>query len=528
MKRLTRSRQLFYLAILVVFLSSLLSSVILPGLSVSQKTDRQPNILFILTDDLDTAQVAYMPNLKTLARDEGISFDNFFVNVSVCCPSRVSILRGQYSHNTQILTNQGSNGGFETAYRLGIEKSTIATWLQAAGYRTALFGKYLNGYPGIAGKTYIPPGWDEWASAVDGNPYKEYNYTLNENGQLVSYGNDQNDYGADVYTQKAIDFIERAAKKEKPFFVYLAYYAPHEPATAAPRHANLFPGAKAPRTPSFNERDVSDKPQYLRQKKRLSQQDIARIDDLYRKRLQSLQAVDEALVSLVNALNKTKQLDNTYIFFTTDNGFHLGQHRLLLGKQTAYEEDIRVPLIVRGPGIPAGQTRPHLTGNIDLAPTFAELAGTNAADFVDGRSLTTLFKNAPSATTWRQAYLLEHWHSKNSGNVREKPPERQRQNQNQPDRRSSEESPIEVSQSKQRNRRTPQTAMPEYQGIRTRDYTYVEYETGEKELYDLRADRHQLNNLAKKANPKLLEQLAQRLHKLRKCNKASCRSAETT
>jgi arylsulfatase A-like enzyme len=526
MKRLTRSRQLFYLAILVVLLGSLLSSVILPGLSVSQKTDQRPNILFILTDDLDTAEVAYMPKLKSLVSDRGISFENFFVNVSLCCPSRVSILRGQYSHNTQVLTNEGLNGGFETAYRLGVEKSTIATWLHAAGYRTALFGKYLNGYPKSASKTYIPPGWDEWASAIEGNPYREYNYTLNENGQLVSYGNDPEDYGTDVYTRKAVDFIDRTAKEGKPFFIYLSLYVPHEPATPAPRHANLFPGVKAPRTPSFNEEDVSDKPQYLRQKKSLRQQDIARLDELYRKRLQSLQAVDEALVSLVNALNKTKQVDNTYIIFTSDNGFHLGQHRLLLGKQTAYEEAIRIPFIVRGPGIRGGQTRPHLTGNVDLAPTFAELARTRAADFVDGRSLTPLFKSEPpSISTWRQAYLLEHWQSKNRGHVRTKPPERPRPTQ--PDRRGSREKAIEVSQSRRRNRRAPRTQIPEYQGIRTRDYTYVEYKTGEKELYDLRGDRYQLNNLAKKANPKLLEQLAHRLHELRKCTKASCRSAET-
>src|SRR5215510_4968789 len=167
-----------------------------PALAAS----RPPNILFILTDDQDMSSLAYMPKLKALMEDQGVTFNNYFVNISLCCPSRSTILRAQYSHNTGVLTNGGNNGGFQTAFNLGIEKSTDATWLQAGGYQTALYGKYLNGYPGNQGDAYIPPGWNEWASAVSGNPYGEYNYVLNQDGKTVAYKHLPKDYGTDVYT----------------------------------------------------------------------------------------------------------------------------------------------------------------------------------------------------------------------------------------------------------------------------------------------------------------------------------------
>src|SRR5689334_23333136 len=167
-----------------------LAAAFLGGVSSSLPASQQsrPNILFILADDLDLAEVAYMPKVKALIADQGVTFTNYFVSVSLCCPSRTTMLRGQYSHNTGVKTNGGGNGGFETAYAGGIEKSTIATWLKGGGYSTALYGKYLNGYPNGAPPRYIPPGWTDWASSVSGNPYSEYNYQLNENGRLVRYG----------------------------------------------------------------------------------------------------------------------------------------------------------------------------------------------------------------------------------------------------------------------------------------------------------------------------------------------------
>ncbi|MEQ1692823.1 MAG: sulfatase, partial [Gemmatimonas sp.] len=349
-----------------------------------------PNVLFVLTDDLDAASLAHMPNVNALLAEQGVSFANYFVSVSLCCPSRATMMRGQYSHNTGVRTNGGGNGGFETAYAKGIEQSTIATWLQTAGYRTAFYGKYLNGYPRTAPDHYVPPGWTDWASAVLGNAYSEYNYTLNENGRSVRYGSAASDYGTDVYARKAAAFMRRTATEQAPFFIYLSVYAPHGPATPAPRHAELFAGASAPRTPSFDEADVSDKPRFVRNRPRIGGRVQASIDTLYRKRLQSLQAVDEAVASLIDTLRATGQLANTFVVFTSDNGFHQGQHRLVTGKQTAYDEDIRVPLIVRGPGVPSGHVVQHLVGNVDLAPTFAEFGKAVTPSFVDGRSLVPL------------------------------------------------------------------------------------------------------------------------------------------
>ena len=475
----------------------------------------QPNIIFILTDDLDAASIAFMPKLKPLLIDQGVSFSNFFISFSLCCPSRATILRGQYGHNTQILANGPPDGGFEKFRSLGHENSTVATWLRAVGYRTVLLGKYLNGYPAEE-FTYVPPGWDEWYGVFKGH---YFNYQINENGKVVPYGSGAEDYETDILARKAADFIRRTAGKQ-PFFIYLAPYAPHSPATPAPRHENLFLDAKALRTPNFNEEDVSDKPSYIRNRPSLTSREIAQIDEQYRLRLQSLQAVDDAIASLVDTLKAVGQLDNTYIFFTSDNGFHLGNHRLAMGKIAPYEEDIRVPLIVRGPGVPAGRTVEHLTGNVDLAPTWAELAGAKAADFVDGRSLLPLLGNNPPPTdTWRQAFLLEN------GNI----DRRSETDLNTPVTATDvEEGLLEPEDPLQNEAQQRQgLGIPAYRGIRTKDYLYVEYITGERELYDLKEDPYQLRNLSAIADPALIKQLSSRLAELRQCAAASCRAAES-
>lgn len=495
-------------------------------------SSNRPNIIFILTDDLDVDGIKVMPKLKSLMIDQGVSFSNFFLNVSLCCPSRTTTLRGQYAHNTQIYGNALPEGGFDKVYELGLEKSTIATWLQATGYKTMLAGKYLNGYPRGADLTYIPPGWNEWYSASKGNAYGEFNYTLNENGKLVAYGNKPEDYGTDVYAHKAIDFIQRTSREGKPFFIYLATYAPHAPSTPAPRHANLFPDAKAPRTPNFNEADVSDKPAYIRNRPLLTNREIVSIDEQERRRLQSLQAVDEAIANIIDTLKSTDQLDNTYIFFGSDNGFHLGNHRLTTGKQAPYEEDIRVPMIVRGPGVPAGQTVDHLTGNIDYAPTWAEIAGAQVPDFVDGRSLLPLLRSDPPPPSpppsvtgqdgrgWRQEYLIQHG----------MPTSVQTQKRVAPQASSTTDpgllEPPDPAGSQTQTVR--EKGITPFVGIRTKDYTYVEYVTGEKELYNLKNDPYELNNMIAKASPDLLKELAARLAQLKKCAGATCRSEEST
>jgi N-acetylglucosamine-6-sulfatase len=480
-----------------------------------------PNIIMVLTDDQDVqlGSVNYMPNVKKLLVQQGAAFSNFLVPLSLCCPSRTTILRGQYPHNTQVLTNSLPTGGFEKVYADNLESSTLATVLQGAGYKTVMLGKYLNGYPNTAAPNYIPPGWDEWYSPSAGNPYSEYNYTLNENGTQVVYHAAPSDYLTDVIRAKAIDFIQRASSTpNKPLFIYFATYAPHAPYTPAPRHANLFANVRAPRPPSFNEPDVSGKPAYIMAKPRLNQTQIDNIDADYRNRLRALQAVDEAVAALVATLSATGRLANTYIFFTSDNGYHMGEHRLLPGKYTPYETDIHVPLIVRGPGVPAGIVREQFAANLDLAETFADLAGVAQLPFSDGRSLTGLLGATPPSA-WRRAFLLEEFNQgeiepvDSSGDPASKigilePPD-----------------PADVAAAQAKA-----VQIPTYYGFKAPDYKYVEYlnlsgQIAETELY-LSSDTYELNNLAGQLDPTFAEQLDTYTQTLVKCQGDGCRTAE--
>lgn len=495
----------------------------------------KPNILFVLMDDMDADTIdrepeKYAPNIKKLLIDKGVTFPNFFVDVSLCCPSRTSILRGQYAHNTGVLTNSPPNGGFQKAHENKLERETIATSLQANGYRTALIGKYLNGYPDTApNDTYIPPGWREWYSPMEkgkgknkqqnyGNPYSQYGYTLNQNGKLVRYGNEEKDYGTDVYTGFATDFIKRSAKDGKPFFLYLAPFNIHAPYTPAERHKDLFKGVKAPTPPNFNETDgFNTKPEFMRKLDKLDGGQIDAVNKRYRKRLQSLQSVDEAIGKLVNTLKKNGQLENTYIIFTSDNGYKQGIHRASVGKESAYEEDIRLNLVVRGPGIPAGRKLPQIVGNIDFFPTFTDMAGVKPPAFVDGRSFLPLLKGrTPEPRKWRSAFLVEHTQNQNLLEAEE--------NLDDDLLHLADE---DGSQLAPPGNKKQVPKIPDYQAIRTRNYTYVEYsKNADKELYDIKKDPYQLHNLASTADRVLLKRLAGQLNKLRTCEVNSCRATE--
>ena len=466
-----------------------------------------PNIIFILTDDMAASDLAYMPQTKKLIEKQGAAFDKFFVSISLCCPSRTSILRGQYGHNTKIVDNELPGGGFEKVYQLGLEQAMFPVWLQQAGYRTAFFGKYLNYYPAPASQTYIPPGWAEWYSPVAGDPYGEFNYTLNENGSLVEYGNRPEDYGTDVYGAQAIHFIQDSAAQDQAFFAYIAPYAPHKPSTPAPRHAGLYASLELPRPPSFNESNLRDKLKTFLWKPRLTDEQISAFQDQYRLRIESLQAVDEMVANIVSALQVAGKLENTYIFFASDNGYHLGEHRLPAGKNTPYEEDILVPLLVRGPGIKAGSHIKEIAGNIDLASTFADLAGATIPDFVDGRSLAPLLFREPGSQ-WRHAYLLERGLRPDTGqssDTDQTPP------------------PGQITSLLE----TPDSAFDQvpliYIGLRTDDYTYIEFNNGVVQIYDLNKDPYELENFAATADPALLERLHNLLSKLRDCAGAACR-----
>jgi N-acetylglucosamine-6-sulfatase len=455
-------------------------------------SDKKPNVVFILTDDLNVTQYldpSRFPKVDSLLVDEGTTFSNYFVTDSLCCPSRASILRGQYVHNHDVRSNKPPLGGFEKFHTNGDESSTIATWLHDAGYRTGLLGKYLNGYPNGAEETFVPPGWDVWASPVRSGGYSGYNYRLNESGTIVPYGANPQDYMTDVLSRKSGEFIQQSG--DKPFFLYVAPFVPHSPATPAPRHADTFPGVQAPRTASFNQADVSAEPQWLRDRPLLDDQQVASIDALYRKQLQSMLAVEDLIEHVVDTLRQTGELDNTYIALTSDNGFHLGQHRLPQGKITAFDEDIHVPLVVRGPGVPAGKQVDDFAANVDLAPTFAELGDAKAPSFVDGRSLAPTLRGK-SADEARTGVLVEHF-SPGDGGARA-------------GRRGG--------------------APPTYAAVRTERYTYVEYVTGERQLYDLRADPDQLHNIVATADPEVVQDLAEQVASLRTCKARGCRVAD--
>jgi N-acetylglucosamine-6-sulfatase len=227
-------------------------------------------------------------------------------------------------------------------------------------------------------------------AAANNDGYFNVSYKLNENGKIVAYGGAPEDYLTDVIAAKAVDHIRRFSAEGRSFFLYVATFAPHSPYNPAPRHKGMFKEAELPRPPSFNEADVSDKPGFIQELPRLNQDEIAEITTHHRQRLECLQAVDELVETLVDTLEDTGELERTDLVYASDNGFHLGEHRMKEGKDTAYEEDIRVPLAIRGPGIPNGRAISGIALNIDLAPTFAACAGIKPPDFVDGRPLLPL------------------------------------------------------------------------------------------------------------------------------------------
>jgi N-acetylglucosamine-6-sulfatase len=463
----------------------------------------RPNVVVVLTDDQDLilGSMDYMPKTRSLLGAQGATFSQYFVPTSLCCPSRATILTGKYVHNHGVYQNFRPDGGFLRFMTLGHEEKTVAAALQQAGYRTALLGKYLNEYPLGVAKTYVPPGWDEWFAPSAGAPYGGFNYTLNQDGVLVEHGKTPEDYLTDVLAREARDFMTRSVAEQEPFFLLVTPFVPHKPSVPAPRHAKLFQGIQAPRTPSFNERNLRDKPQ-VRQRALLNAQEIGNLDILYRLRLRTLQAVDEMVAGIIESLRQSGQLDNTYIFFTSDNGFHLGQHRMPAGKYTPYEEDIHVPLLVRGPGVPTNLKVDALAMSVDLVPTIAELTGTPLLAQADGRSLAQLLRGQPKPPTWRKSVLLEQFHFEEV-----------------PQSTTTTLEPSDVPGGQE---------VPTHLGLRTATFKYVEYESGELEYYDLLKDPHELQNIAQTLTPAYRGKLSALVKALSTCAGAGCRAAERT
>jgi len=449
-----------------------LALLLLANAAIAQ-TGTPPNLILILADDQQWAAIDSMPKLQTYFAQQGVKFTNAFSTTALCCPSRASILTGQYAHNHGVLDNTAPDGGF-TAFT---DTSTIATWLKTAGYRTGLFGKYLNGYLG-PNNTYVPPGWDDWRGILTEDVY--YDYNLNENGVTNHYGSEESDYLTDVLANKAANFIR--AGNGSPFFVYLAPSAPHRVAVPAIRHLGLFLNLPPWRPPSYNEADVSDKPAWVQGVPRLSSSTRQFIDDSRQDELRALQAVDDAIDSIITAVNDIGATQNTIIIYAGDNGFMWGEHRLD-NKGCAFEEPIRIPMLVRAPGIVnSPRVENRLVLNIDLASTFAEYAGATPTIPVDGNSLVSLVDG--TASSWRTDFLVENWDLLRVDGI----------------------------------------FVPEHDGVRNDNWKYIEYDNGEKELYDLVNDPYELTSHANDPGYSAIQaQLATRLQELR--NYRGCTSA---
>jgi N-acetylglucosamine-6-sulfatase len=428
-----------------------------------------PSLVLIVTDDLDVLTTADLPRIGDLMASQGLSFTRAYVSQPLCAPSRASILTGEYPHNHGVVTNHLPLGGFPVFRRH--EDETIAVWLQRAGYRTSLVGKYMNDYPLHAGDGYIPVGWDDWyghMSALEDGRY--FDYWVNDNGNVARHGAAQEDYSVDLEAAHAVDFIHESAGQLEPLFLYIAPEAPHVPADYVVRHGSEFRYALAPRVPSFNEADMSDKPAVFARVPPLSDAEIDAADKLQRWRLRSMRAVEDMVGAVLQALSESGRLESSYVIFTSDNGLLMGQHRIVAGKGNSFEETIRVPLMIRGPGVPGGEVdQPVL--NVDLAPTLLELAGLPVPDSVDGRSLVPFLRGRPP-TSWRTDVLLD----------------------------------------------TPNNA-----GLRTLDWLFVDLDSGEIQLYDMQQDPYQLQSLHDQVDPSFFESFRSRIRTLLVCQGPSCR-----
>jgi N-acetylglucosamine-6-sulfatase len=462
----------------------------LPAADSRAAPSGRPNVVVVMTDDQTAAAISVMPRTLGLIGGQGATFEHSFANFPLCCPSRATFLTGQYAHNHRVLNNIPPQGGFDVLK--GDE--TLPVWLQRSGYYTGLVGKYLNGYETSA--VGVPPGYDEWHGQKTQNAY--YGYDLLEDGQLVRYGDPDEDptdpahpetYSSDVYTEKAVEFIGRRAPVDQPYFLWVAYNAPHTGIPDPPpgqldrcrgnvkpaaRHIGAFEDLPLPTPPSFNEADVSDKPHAIRALPPLDGFEIDQDHNLYRCELESLLAVDEGVQRIVDALAASGELDSTLLIFTSDNGMMHGEHRIPFGKNLPYEESARVPLLIRGPGIPAGVTVRDLVANVDLAPTILDASGAHPRLPEDGRSLLPLTRR--------------------------------------PGNWSGRELAIEGNR---------------YRGVRTARYLYVHWirgpDHGATELYDLERDPYQLQNLHHEPGSRKVEHaLAKRLRAVERCAGEEC------
>ncbi|MEA2346808.1 MAG: N-acetylglucosamine-6-sulfatase [Thermoleophilaceae bacterium] len=506
-QKLPSRRALVAGSVLALLLGGLVAVGINREAATASTSATKPNIIFIQTDDQTLCSIIkasfcakqykqVMPKTRQLMIDQGTTFSNYFQTHPRCCPSRATALTGMYSHNHGLLSNKHGYG------RFAFQNVALPVWLKNAGYHTAHIGKYMNGYFGrFADDLPVPPGWDEWYATVDNGTYHMFNYDMlvkspapirNLNGvelvppvadpHRVAFGNLDSDYQTDIESSIADDYITREATDPDPFYLAINPLAPHTEHLGksndravnprpAPRDKGRFRGAPLPKGPSFDEKDVKDKPGDIQKKPRLSSADQKFIQNRYRSQIESLLAVDDLVQRLFTTLTDTGQLANTVIIYVSDNGFMAGEHRLASGKVALYDESVRGPLIMRGPGIPTNAIRTQLSGNIDIAPTIADIAGATPLTTVDGISLLDYLSN-PSLDNGR-AMLLEN-------------------------------------------------GVDGARAIRDGRYTYIDDDSG-KELYDNVKDPHELESRdSDKAYSGIVRDLKKRLKPLETCAGSNC------
>jgi arylsulfatase A-like enzyme len=444
------------------------------------------NVVVIMTDDQTAASLPTMLNVNTLLGAEGTKFDSAIASFPLCCPSRSTFLTGQYAHNHGVLHNNPPFGGF-----LELDHAnTLPVWLQAAGYRTMHVGRYLNGYEFRHG---IPPGWTDWHASPHSGAFNYTSWRVNDNGVLNSYPDAAHpgEHQTDFTTRRAVELIDQASPGEQPFFLSLWYVAPHrggprdpddpirpQTPSPAPRHRDAYAGVRMPRPPSFNERSMYDKPQVVADRRRLSPELVAGVEENWRQEIETLMGVDEGVAQIVEALRRNGELDNTLIVFTSDNGFMHGEHRALAEKVLPYEESIRVPLVMRGPGVPRGRVDRRLVANVDVPSTILDATDVLPGRVQDGRSLLELLGDPGGE--WGRDILIENGNGANR--------------------------------------------VPAYRGIRTYRFLYVEHRTtGEYELYDLEKDPYELRSVdGREAYRKVQRDLRSRLRALVGCVGVDC------
>jgi N-acetylglucosamine-6-sulfatase len=508
-----------------------------------------PSFVVIQTDDqtLDglyatfqafpgAAQTRAMPNTLDLIGKRGMTFNRYYVPYPLCCPSRTSLLTGRYSHSNGVKGNNQPNGGYTGFSFRAAAQHNIATWLRGAGYRTIHAGKFLNGYgdPPYDDGTSVPPGWDAWYGIVNADTHHYfYGYTLNVNGELVGPFGDSGswetrEYGVrDDFTcpaepingpcNQVDDKMSEIARGEmlatppnQPFYVQIDYAGPHgdfrRPAgpEPAPRHYDWFKGARHPhsRAEGFDEGNVSDKPRFIRDAPHLTpiEKRIYRV--YYQKQLDSLRTIDDGVKVILDTLGQMRRLRDTYVIFTSDNGFFFGEHRLLGGKFLAYEPATHMPFLIRGPGIKPGSKTGELAANIDVAPTLLELAGVKADKSIDGRSLVPYLEDEGLRS--RRPILFESFVETND---------------------------VEANGALRGNSGKAKASLlappKDYAGIRLGPYKYIAWPTGEKELYDINKDPNELNSLHRDPNFFPIRNFLHRqMKRLTECVGRECR--ETT